>query len=106
VGERRTGGPFPQYFVVQSNFETESPGWKFWKWFRGEALKDVATNKVFRDKNDLIVDTASMCEFTDSRVNAPFPAMRRHDFGTTSTVHHTNYFEQPETLDFIMKRLV
>jgi hypothetical protein len=36
----------------------------------------------------------------------PFPATRRHDFGTTDTVHHTNYFEQPQTLDFIMKKLV
>lgn len=27
------------------------------------------------------------------------------DFGTTDVVHHTNYFAQPSTLDFIRESL-
>jgi len=99
----------PAYFVIQSNFETDSAGWKFWKWFRADRLQDVAADKVFPGENDLVVDTRSMSEFAmvPAGVVVPrsIPASRRHDFGTTDTVHHTNYFEQEETLEFILEKL-
>jgi hypothetical protein len=42
---------------------------------------------------------------TDLFDQVPIPAANVFDFGTTSRVHHTNYFEQPETIDFISKSL-
>jgi hypothetical protein len=92
----------PTYFVVQSNFESEAVGWKFWKWFRGDKLKDLSTDKIFPGTNDLVVDTDSMSELA---ADGTFPVANRHDFGTTSTVHHTNYFEKEPTLDFILDKL-
>jgi hypothetical protein len=100
----------PTYFVVQSNFETDKPGWKFWQWFRKDKLKDLATNKIFDGPNDLVVDTRSMTEFQatiDGAAPPPaFPTDRQLDFGTTPDVHHTNYFEQKATLDFAMDSLM
>jgi hypothetical protein len=98
----------PTYFVVQSNFESDAPGWRFWRWFRADALKGVAAHAVFPGENDLVVDTRSMTEFSppgDASRVALLPPNRRHDFGTSARVHHTNYFEQAETLDFILDRL-
>ncbi len=92
----------PTYFVVQSNFETEDVGWKFWKWFRGDKLKDVGADKIFPGANDLVVDTGSMTELA---VKFKFPVANRHDFGKSSTVHHTNYFQQQKTLEFILDKL-
>jgi hypothetical protein len=100
----------PTYFVVQSNFETEKPGWRFWQWFRKDKLKDFATNTIFDGPNDLVVDTRSMTEFQTviggAGAPAPFPAQRQLDYGTTQNVHHTNYFEQKETLEFAMESLM
>jgi hypothetical protein len=89
---------------VQANFETESPGWRFWKWFRGDRIKDAAADKVFPGSNDLVVDTSSMTEFTAGG-GIRIPSDRIKDFGTTASVHHTNYFEQAATLDFMLDRL-
>lgn len=88
----------PSYFVVSSNFETAEVGWKFWQWFRADKLKDVGADKVFPGDNDLVVDTGSMSEFAAQPL---LTQEDRHDFLASSKVHHTNYFEQPETLDFI-----
>lgn len=92
----------PAYFVVQSNFETEDAGWKFWKWFRADKLMDAGADKIFPGANDLVVDTGSMSEFA---LQPTLAAADRHDFGTSSKVYHTNYFEQRETLEFILDRL-
>jgi len=92
----------PGYFVVQSNFETEEAGWKFWRWFRAETLKDLGADQVFAGPNDLVVDTGSMSEFALAPTLAKADC---HDFGTSPTVHHTNYFEQEKTLGFILKKL-
>lgn len=97
----------PKYFVVQSNFESEKPGWKFWEWFRADRLKDIGADKVFPGQNDLVVDTRSMSELKTPHkgdVLPQVPASSCYDFGTTDTVHHTNYFEQNATLDFIMDK--
>ncbi len=92
----------PTYFVVQSNFETDAAGWQFWKWFRPDKLKDAGADKLFPGDNDLVVDTKSMSDFTGSKRAR---IVDTHDFGTSNSVHHTNYFEQPQTLDFILEKL-
>ena len=92
----------PSYYVVQSNFETEEVGWKFWRWFRGDKLKDLGADQIFQGPNDLVVDTGSMSEFALKPTLAKTDC---HDFKTSSKVHHTNYFMQKETLEFILDRL-
>lgn len=87
----------PTYFVVRSNFETDDPGWRFWRWFRVDMLAHAGAERIFPGENDLVVDTRSMSELD--------PPPPRHDFGTSPTVHHTNYFEQPDTLDFVLESL-
>jgi len=91
----------PEYFVVRSNFETEDPGWRFWRWFRKDTLLDAGSDLVFPGPNDLVVDTDSMSDIP----NVKIAATSVKDFGTTDLVHHTSYFAQPGTLDFILDRL-
>lgn len=90
----------PWYAVVQSDFETADPRWRFWQWFRKDKIKDALADAVFPGQNDLVVDTASMNHFVAQSIGVP--AKRILDFGTGDTVHHTNYFAQPDTLDFIL----
>lgn len=55
-----------------------------------------------------MVDTSSMSEFVAPVAGGAgkgFPVARMYDYKTTETVHHTNYFEQPATLDFILDKL-
>jgi hypothetical protein len=92
----------PTYYVVQSDYETDAPGWKFWKWFNKGRLADAAADAIFKDKNDLVVDTISMTDFANG---GAFPAGQLRDFMTNSKVHHCNYFEQKDTLDFISASL-
>lgn len=89
----------PVYFVVKSNFETENPGWQFWKNFRALRVGDLAADAVFPDDNDLVVDTASMTDLGDTS----FPIQIRgvEDFGTSPDVWHCNYFRQARTIAFI-----
>jgi len=89
-----------QYSVVKSSFEPPDPGWKFWKYFRKDKAADMAADLVFDAENDLVVDTNSM----DILPGAPLPLERVHDFKTSPTVHHCNYFRQPETLNFIRQQ--
>jgi hypothetical protein len=90
--------PQVDYYAVTSNFEPEDPGWKFWQWFRGKRLAHAAADKVFPGANDLVVDTESMTELPAALAGA------RH-FGRNARVHHTNYFEQTQTLKFIADSL-
>jgi len=102
VRARRLAPPTAvEYSVVQSNFEAEDPGWRFWRHFRGEVIGDAAADVLFPGENDLVVDTASMTEFSGEA----FPSDRVRAFRKSSRVHHTSYFEQPETLQFIADRL-
>ena len=97
--------PPPGYFVVTSNFETQSVGWQFWKAFRDPVLRlaDAGTDTLFSGHNDLVVDTASMGSIgVDAAIS---DAGHRHDFGTNPTVHHMNYFSQPATVAFIRQAL-
>jgi hypothetical protein len=93
-----------RYFAVRSNFEPTDPAWKFWKSFRTipDRLKDSVADLVFDGKNDLVVDTPSMTNFSDDLV---FPYSQVLDFKTSNKVHHTNYFEEKRTMEFIMQSL-
>jgi hypothetical protein len=87
-----------EYYVVTSDFQPEDPGWRFWKWFRGRRIANAAADKIFPGSNDLVVDTDSMSDL-------PGGHKAKKAFGANATVHHTNYFEQPNTLSFIMDSL-
>lgn len=87
-----------QYCAITSDFEPTEPGWRFWQWFRGKRFSNAVADKVFPGANDLVVDTESMSE-------GPAAIAVRHDFGRNAEVHHTNYFEQRETLNFIIRQL-
>jgi hypothetical protein len=99
--------PLPNYHAVMSNFETEEVGWKFWKLFADwkNQAKDAATNLIFDAENDLVVNTSSMTSLFDSLNLDPKNRKQVLDFETTNSVHHTNYFQQKKTIDFIAKSL-
>ena len=94
-----------EYFVVRSNFKTDKPGWKFWNYFVNTADKarDALTDLLFGEKNDLVVDTSSMTYLSKTTVIEEED--RILDFGDSDEVHHTNYFEKPETINFIAEKL-
>jgi hypothetical protein len=95
----------PSYFFVRSNFQSENPAWKIWKYItEGKQIAaNLATDLlVFKGDNDLVVDTESMTELPDRPTLTSPPLL---DFGTTADVHHTNYFLQSRTLDFIERVL-
>ena len=92
-------------WIVRSNFEPESIGWRFWRVFRdpgGRAL-DAASDALFPGPNDLVVDTESMADLADDHV------VRRRDrildFGTSSEVHHCSYFQQDRTIRLLREAL-
>lgn len=97
-----------RYAVIRSNFEPSHSGaWGFIKSFvarPGASFLDVAADFVFADQNDLVVDTQSMDEVGEL---AGPPATRAviaavaHDFQTSQSVHHCNYFQQRETIKAI-----
>jgi hypothetical protein len=91
-----------QYFAVKSNFEPQAIGWDFLRVFSKpmQRIADSAADYVFDGPNDLVVDTTSMAEVADGRT-----VSIAHDFGTSPTVHHTNYFVQPETAKAIRDSL-
>jgi hypothetical protein len=89
-----------RYFAVKSNFEPKAIGWNFMRLFSKplQQIGDWGADLIFESDNDLVVDTASMCEVADSKLVAI-----AHDFGTTDRVHHLNYFVQPETAQAVRK---
>ena len=97
---RAAGTSGSAYFAVLGNFESADPGWAFWKRFRKSALLDAGADLIFEGANDLVVDTASMTEL------APAAAITTVlDYGTSDSVHHTNYFSQSRTAEFVAQSL-
>jgi hypothetical protein len=93
-----------QYFAIKANFEPKNPGWNFLQYFSKplQRLANIGGDIVFDGPNDLVVDTEWMTELAD---NQSIPITDVYDFGTTDRVFHTNYFRQPETVDFIRQKL-
>lgn len=91
-----------QYFAVAADFQPTDPGWNFLQYFSKpmQRLANWGADLIFDGPNDLVSDVVSMSDLADG-----VKITGLHDFRTTSTVHHTNYFEQAETLDFIRKSL-
>jgi hypothetical protein len=93
----------PDYYAVRCDFQPLAAGWAFWKYFQKDRLLNTATDMlVFPDKNDLVVDTASMARYSESN---DLPIASICDLGTRDDVYHTNYFRQPMVLDFIADKL-
>lgn len=99
---QNTGNAGLQYFAVKSNFMPQGHGWAFWRYFvrPKQYLVNWTADLVFDGDNDLVVDTGSMIELADQ---ATIAEARTLDFGTTADVHHTNYFRQAQTVEFIRK---
>ncbi|HSC87874.1 MAG TPA: hypothetical protein VLC09_11410 [Polyangiaceae bacterium] len=99
------GDPGTRRFFIRSNFESEEVGWQFWKVFRNplQRLGDAATDVIFDGPNDLVVDTSSMTDWAGAAHRVPLSNL--YDFKTGSTVHHTNYFEQKETVEHLVRWL-
>jgi hypothetical protein len=83
-----------QYFAITSQFRPPDIGWKFWRafcdWTQPAAF---ATDLIFPQANDLVVDTAAMTESVN-------PAQTQ-SFGDDRHIYHTIYFRQPETVGFL-----
>ena len=100
---RNTGNAGLEYYAIKAAFEPKDQGWAFWRYFVNpkQHLAGWAADLVFEGDNDLVVDASSMGSLNDTTNIVP---ARTLDFGTTSTVHHTNYFRQTETIDFIRSK--
>jgi hypothetical protein len=89
------------YFIVRSNFEPQSEGWRFWRHFRKSAIAGAFSQFVFDGNNDLVVDTESMADFGEYNARV----IKALDFHEDSEVHHVNYFRQSKTIEFIATSL-
>lgn len=88
------------YFAILSDFQSEHPGWRFWKHFTQRAL-DKATDLVFDGPNDLVVDTASMTGLSMGMTGNITAIRSFHG----PDVHHVNYFDSTEAMDFLRASL-
>lgn len=90
------------YHAITSEFESDAPGWQFWRWFRGDVVAGAAADLLFPGPNDLVVDTASM---TGLSPDATWPVApdRVRAFGPRDGVHHLAYFQQAGTVDFVRR---
>ncbi|MGH9200874.1 MAG: esterase/lipase family protein [Vicinamibacterales bacterium] len=88
----------PEYYAILSNFETQNPGWRFWRNFRKDRAADLATDIVFPGDNDLVVDTWSMTDFGVPKLKLAGDSC---DFRTSDTVWHGNYFRQDKSVKYI-----
>lgn len=91
-----------RYWIIRSNFEPAGDGiWSFLKTFVTRPLLssfDVGADYVFKGDNDLVVDCDSMDQTSEK--DGQFKRIQQvaHNFGTSKTVYHTNYFSQRETI--------
>lgn len=106
IDSLRNGNRIPAagYFAIQSDFQPDAPGWRFWNYFNNikGRLVNAGADIIFDDQpNDLVVDVASMTDFTESLKLPTGDDTRVLSFGTNDTVHHVNYFEQPDVVSKI-----
>jgi pimeloyl-ACP methyl ester carboxylesterase len=99
----------PEYFAVKASFQPEEVGWKFWRCFvdlKGRAAA-LGADLIFREPNDLVVNTESMTQLFEKPAidggglgnGQIINAKNTYDFGVSPTVFHTNYFQQPKTIE-------
>lgn len=99
------------YHAVMSNFEPSAgdAAWQFWKYFQNpkEKLFSWAAGTLFENEpNDLVVNTQSMARvYRAPDLDLLIPIDSVYDFKTSTVVHHTNYFQQPETVKFLKEKL-
>lgn len=110
--------PPPGYFAVTGDFQPEFTGsWRFWKNFVART-KNKAADHLFQGPNDLVVDTESQSELSRRTHRIPTSRCLRYTPVPTSdgtkddlivhgndSVHHTNYFEQPRVVEFVLRSL-
>lgn len=92
------------YFAIRADFQPRDPQWNFRQNFSKplQRLENWAADLVFDGPNDLVVDVDAMDDLANGQL---LPAARIHEFGVSEIVHHTSYFRQPETLNFIRQQL-
>lgn len=98
----------PKYFAVASNFEPSTEEWEFWRHFadfKTRVAHVVSDRLIFEAENDLIVDTESMFQLAGSLISET-EGERVCRFQNSTTVYHTNYFLQQQTIEFIEKTLL
>jgi pimeloyl-ACP methyl ester carboxylesterase len=95
----------PNFYAVTSNFEpgANDEWWQVWKLLRKpkEKLLDWGADAIFDGENDLVVDTGSMIRL----FHTDLPSSQLCPFGTSTEVHHCNYFRQAKTVAFLSKVL-
>jgi pimeloyl-ACP methyl ester carboxylesterase len=96
----------PTVHAVISNFQPEQSNaewWQIWKLLRNprERFLNWSADAIFKDKNDLVVDTQSMTLLCGNAINNA----QICDFGDSPTVHHCNYFRQDRTVDLLRRAL-
>ena len=96
-----------RYFAVTANFEPKDPGWNFLQYFSKpmQRMANWGADLVFDGPNDLVADVSAMTDIATDENGKGLPMEEVLDFGTTDAVHHTNYFRQEKTLEFIAKSL-
>ena len=92
-----------EYYAIRANFQTDDPGWKFWRYFveLGDRVKEAGANVVFQSENDLVVNTASMAVLARRPADDLIASDRILDFDGKDKVYHTVYFRQEQTVNFI-----
>jgi hypothetical protein len=100
--------PMPEYHVIQSQFMPPPvTWWKFWDYFKNNRLAHWGADFLFKEANDLVVDVDSMADFIEGKKLSDAQIKDYVcDFGQSATVHHTNYFQQKETAEFIIKKVI
>lgn len=84
--------------------EVKEPVWKFWQRFSnlGDQLKYAGADLIFRQPNDLVVDTSAMSALGQTLRMAPGDW---YDLGERAHTHHCNYFRDADVLKFLDGRL-
>jgi hypothetical protein len=96
----------PTIHAVVSNFqpyENDERWWQVWKLLRNprDRFLDWGAEAIFKDNNDLVVDTNSMKLLCGKAIDRT----RICDHGDSETVHHCNYFRQDKTLKLLTTAL-
>jgi hypothetical protein len=96
-----------KYFAITSDFEPDPASWRFWRAFSGKNLANVAADQlVFKQANDLVVDTDSMTHHAWGATPDPLGNPEVFlCFGPADGVHHVNYFSNERAIEFVERSL-